>query len=298
MIDRARIDASPPVDNTRGALLLMVAALFFTGEVVAVRLLDGGASDGQIVFARAVVQFLVVAVWIGLRHPGLVRTRRPGLHLVRGVTSLLCWWLYYRSFQALDLALATILIFSTSLFVVLLAGPILGERVSRLRWSMTVLGFLGITVASAPNVTGSQAAVLGVFAGLGAALAASALIFQNRILARTEATATIMLYIGAVATLGTLPVMLAAWRPLGAETLLLLALSGGFGTAGMVLTIEAYRVGEVSALAPFPYLRLVFSVLAGALLFAEWPGIHTVCGAALIVVSALVLARSEARPVG
>lgn len=295
---RADAPAAAPVDNVRGAVLLVAAALFFTCEVVAVRLLDGRATDGQIVFARAIMQFAVVSLWILPRRPGLLRTRRPGLHLLRGLTSLLCWWLYYRSFQALDLALATILTFSTSLFVVLLAGPILGERVGRLRWAMTVLGFAGIALATAPDLGAADAAPLGVAAGLGAALAASALIFQNRILSRTEATATIMFYIGLVATLGTLPVMLSDWQAIDAGVLWLLALSGSLGTAGMLFTIEAYRVGEVSALAPFPYLRLVFSMTAGLLLFAEMPGPHTLLGALVIVVSALAVTRGEARPPG
>ena len=298
MIPRGGGTQAAAVDNLRGAAFLVAAAAFFTAEVVAVRMLGGRATDGQIVFARAVMQLAVVSLWILPGRRGLLRTRRPGLHLLRGLTSLLCWWLYYRSFQALDLALATILTFSTSLFVVLLAGPILGERVSGLRWAMTVLGFAGIAVATVPDIGGSGAAPLGVAAGLGAALAASALIFQNRILARTESTATIMFYIGLVATLGTLPVLLADWRPVEGGVLLLLALSGGLGTAGMLFTIEAYRVGEVSALAPFPYLRLVFSMAAGVLLFAELPGVHTMLGAILIVVSALAVTRGEARPPG
>jgi drug/metabolite transporter (DMT)-like permease len=232
------------------------------------------------------------------RDPGLLATRRPGLHLLRGLTSLLCWWLYYYSFQALGLALATILTFTSSLFVVFFAGPILGERVGRLRWAMTLLGFAGIALATAPDLSGAGAALLGVLAGLGAALAAAALIFQNRILSRTEPTATIMLYIGIVATLGTLPVMVADWSPLKVDALALLAISGGLGTAGMLFTIEAYRVGEVSALAPFPYLRLVFSALAGFVLFAEVPGPHALGGAVLIVAAALIVTRGEARPPG
>lgn len=288
---------SVTVDNLRGAILLTVAAVFFTAEVVAIRLLEGRAADSQIVFARAIVQFLAVSFWIAAGNLRLLRTRRPGLHLLRGLTSLLCWWLYYRSFQTLDLALATILTFTSSLFVVLLAGPVLGEKVGPWRWSMTVLGFAGIAVATLPNLGGEYSAdvPLGVAAGLGAAFAASALIFQNRILARTEPTITIMFYISAVATAGTLPAMLADPTPLTPEVLMLLALAGGFGTAGMFLTIEAYRAGEVSALAPFPYLRLVFSALAGFVLFAETPGPNTLAGAALIVVSAIVITRRDAR---
>lgn len=286
------------VNNLRGALCLMAAALFFTGDVVAVRLLEGDASDGQIVFARASVQLVVIGAWIAATQPGLLRTQRPGLHALRGLTSLICWWLYYRSFQSLDLALATILTFSTSLFVVLFAGPVLGEIVGRLRWAMTLLGFAGIAVATVPDLAGTQAAPLGVAAGLGAALAAAVLIFQNRVLSRSEPTVTIMFYIGLVTTLGTLPVLLASWRPLEAEAVLLLTLSGALGTAGMLFTIEAYRLGEVSALAPFPYLRLVFSAFAGLVLFAEVPGLHSAVGAALIVISAVVMARAEARSSG
>ncbi|MEM9011896.1 MAG: DMT family transporter [Pseudomonadota bacterium] len=283
------------MDNLRGALLLAAGALFFTFEVVAVRMLDSRASDGQIVFARAAMQLLVVSLWIAARHPSALRTRRPALHLVRGLTSLLCWWLYYRSFQELDLALATLLTFSSSLFVVLLARPVLGERVGGLRWAVTLLGFCGIALAATPDLTGVEASPLGLAAGLGAALAAAALILQNRILARTERTVTIMFYIALVATLGTLPVILSDWRPLGVEPLIWLVLSGGLGTAGMLFTIEAYRVGEVSALAPFPYLRLVFSALAGLVLFAEVPTPHALGGAVLIFVTVLIAGRAEGR---
>lgn len=294
----AQPGAQAPVDNLRGAVLLVIAAVFFTGDVVAVRLLDGRASNGQIVFFRAAVQLAAVAVWIGLRAPSLLRTRRPALHLLRGLTSLLCWWLYYRSFQMLDLALATVLTFSASLFVVVFAGPVLGERVGPIRWSMALLGFAGIALATLPGILASSAGAtpLGVAAGLGSALAAAALIFQNRVLSRTEPTATIMFYIALVATLGTLPVFLSGTTgPIGGEVLLLLLTAGGLGTAGMVFTIEAYRVGEVSALAPFPYLRLVFSALAGLLLFAEWPGPLTWAGAVLIVLSALIVTRRTER---
>lgn len=292
---RAAAAGAVPARNLRGAVLLAAGAVFFTIEVVAVRMLDGRASDGQIVFARAAMQLLVVSVWIAACHPTALRTRRPALHVLRGLTSLLCWWLYYRSFQELDLALATLLTFSSSLFVVLLAGPILGERVSGTRWAATVLGFCGIALAALPDLTGVEASPLGLAAGLGAALAAAALILQNRILARTEQTVTIMFYIALVATLGTLPVVASDWRGLEFAALLWLLLAGGLGTAGMLFTIEAYRVGEVSALAPFSYLRLVFSALAGLVLFAEVPTMHVVGGALLIFVTVLMSGRAEAR---
>jgi len=284
--------AGAKVDNRRGALLLAAAALVFTGEVTMVRLLGDAASNGQIVFSRAAVQLIVVATWIVLRDPGLARTARPRLHLLRGLTSLVCWWLYYRSFQVLDLGLATTLTFTTSLFVVAFAPLVLRERVGRARWLATAFGFGGVALASG---VGSVALEAGIVYGLGAAAAAAVLVFLNRMLARTEATATIMLWIGVVATLGTLPGVLLDWRPLDAEALGLVLLAGALGTGGMVLTIEAYRVGEVSALAPFPYLRIVFALAAGYALFAERIAASTLAGAGVIIVCAFVASRGERR---
>ena len=274
----------PQIDNRRGALLLVAAAAIFTGEVIAVRLLGDGATSGQIVFSRGFVQLLVVGAWIALRDPGLVRTGRPGLHLARGLTSLVCWLLYYRSFQALDLALATTLTFTTSLFAVALAPLVLGERVGPARWVLTLLGFCGVALAS--GVTGVSFDP-NILLGLGAALAGAVLIFLNRILSRTEKTPTIMLWISVVACLGTAPFAVLDWQPLDAKALILLAVAGGCGTVGMMLTIEAYRVGEVSALAPFPYTRIVFAIAAGALLFGETMSAATLAGAAIIVACAM-----------
>lgn len=290
MSHAARLPLTIP-DNGRGALLLACAAAAFTAEVTVVRHLSADVSNAQVVFARAIVQLVMVGAWVLWRDPALIRTRRPGLHLARGLTSLACWALYYRSFQALDLALATTLTFTTSLFVVALAGPVLGERVGAWRWALTVVGFLGVALAVQPGAAGFAP---GVLLGLASAVFAAVLVFLNRILSRTEATATIMLWIGIVATLGTFPGLIADGRiPMAADALRL-ALAGGFGTLGMTLTVSAYRIGEVSALAPFPYLRLVFGLAVGWLLFAEVPAVTTLGGAAIIVACALLVGRGEA----
>lgn len=278
--------------NLRGALLLTAAALMFTAEVIGVRLVSGAASDGQIVFARGAVQLALVAPLVALRGWGMLATRRPGLHLARGLVSLFCWWLYYRSFQALELSLATTLTFSTSLFVVLLAGPVLGERVGGFRWATTLAGFAGVAIAS-----GALSARLdpAVSLGLGAAASGAVLVVLNRLLARTEATLAIMFYIGVITTLGTAPLAMLDWRPLSVETAALLFTSSLLGACGMFLTIEAYRVGEVSALAPIPYVRLVFAAIASWLLFADLPATDTIAGGAVIVICALAATGRERR---
>lgn len=282
--------SATPVDNQRGAALLVAAAAVFTADVTVLRYLSPEVPFGQIIFFRSVSQLLIVAIWIAVRQELNFGSPRWRMLVLRGLTSLVCWWLYYASFQALDLALASTLTFTTSLFVVVMAPFVLSERLGWTRGLATVFGFVGVALAS--GVTGLRVEP-GVLLGLGSAFAAAILIFQNRVLARTEHTATIMFWIGLVASLGTAPGAVLGWTEVGPPDLFILALAGTLATLGMLLTVEAYRFEEVSALAPFPYARILFALAAGYFLFAETVEATELLGAAIIVVCALL--ASEGR---
>jgi drug/metabolite transporter (DMT)-like permease len=276
-------------NNLKGAILLVVASAFFTVEVALVRYAGTRVNEAQIIFCRAFAQLvLVTGFYLWTRRWFELRTKRIGLHLIRGLLSVGSWWLYYLSFRVLDLTLATTLTFTTQLFSVAFAGPVLGERVTPARIVATVVGFLGVLVATG---VGSAAFDPLVFIGITSAIAGTAIIFLSRALTATETTASILFYIGLITSLGALPVLIAWWippDPLGIALIVLGAVAGG---TGMALMIEAYRVGEVSALAPFPYLRLVFAMGVGWLVFAEVPGLHTVFGSVIVVLAALVISR-------
>lgn len=281
-----------PVNNRRGAVLLVAAAAIFTADVTALRYLSPDVPFGQIIFFRSLSQLLIVALWIGVRsglHYGSPRWR---MLVLRGLTSLVCWWLYYASFQTLDLALASTLTFTTSLFVVVMAPFVLCEQIGWKRGLTTLFGFVGVVLASA--ATGLQVEP-GVLLGLGSAFAAAILIFQNRVLARTEQTATIMFWIGLVATLGTAPGAALSCTALSLPDLAILALAGSLATLGMLMTVEAYRYGEVSALAPFPYARILFALGAGYFLFSETIHLTELLGAGVIVLCGFLASERRRR---
>lgn len=277
--------AAAQINNPYGAVLLIAAAGVFTADVIVLRYLSPEVPFALIIFARALSQLVIVALWIAVRNPVLYRSARWPKLVVRGVTSLVCWWLYYASFQKLELGLASTLTFTSSLFVVALAPFVLGERLGPKRLVTTIVGFAGVIIAS--DVNGFRIET-GVLLGLGSAFAAALLIFQNRVLARSEHTATIMFWIGLVATIGTLPGAVAGWTAVTLPDALLLMLAGTLGTVGMLFTVEAYRFGEVSALATFPYVRLFFALVAGYLLFGETVSGREVLGAVVIVICGLV----------
>jgi drug/metabolite transporter (DMT)-like permease len=280
------------INNRYGAALLVAAAGLFTLDVTVLRFLSPGVPFAQIIFFRSACQLVIVALWIGATRPALFGSTRWPRLVLRGLTSLLCWWLYYASFQRLELALASTLTFTTSLFVVAMAPFVLGERIGVWRWLTTGAGFIGVILAS--EITGLNIEP-GVLFGLGSAFAAAILIFQNRVLARTEHTATIMFWIGLVATVGTMPMAIASWAGLAVVDALLLVTASTLATVAMLLTVEAYRFGEVSALATFPYLRILFAIGVGYFVFAEIATPRELIGAAIIVICGL-LANEKRRP--
>ena len=280
------------INNRYGAALLVAAAGLFTLDVTVLRFLSPGVPFAQIIFFRSACQLVIVALWIGATRPALFGSTRWPRLVLRGLTSLLCWWLYYASFQRLELALASTLTFTTSLFVVAMAPFVLGERIGVWRWLTTGAGFIGVILAS--KITGLNIEP-GVLFGLGSAFAAAILIFQNRVLARTEHTATIMFWIGLVASVGTMPMAIASWTGLAAVDALLLVTASTLATVGMLLTVEAYRFGEVSALATFPYLRILFAIGVGYFVFAEIATPRELIGVAIIVICGL-LANEKRRP--
>ena len=85
------------------------------------------------------------------------------------------------------------------------------------------------------------------------------------------------------------------WQtPVGIEWLML-ALIGALTTIGMTGFVRAFSVGEANAVGPIEYIRLIYAAIIGYAFFAEIPSLWTLIGAIVIVVSALYIARDEAR---
>jgi drug/metabolite transporter (DMT)-like permease len=285
---------SPAFIKARGhgwaVALLTFAALLFTLEVALVRYVGHSATAQQVIFCRALPQLAIMSAWFawnGRWHE--LRTSHPKLHAARGIISLAVWWLYYQSFIRLDLALATTLTFTTQLFVVALAGPVLGEKVGLRRAMLALIGFAGVLVATGLGTVRFDPAIL---YGLTNAVGSAAIVFLTRTLTRTESVASILFYIGLITSSVWLVVVILYPTPIAVLDLALIVLAGMIGTAGMCVMLEAYRIGEVSALAPVPYVRLAFALVVGFFVFQEVPSWSTMLGAGIIVLAAVGASRN------
>jgi drug/metabolite transporter (DMT)-like permease len=73
------------------------------------------------------------------------------------------------------------------------------------------------------------------------------------------------------------------------QGLALMAGASLFGIAGYGALTQAMRTGQVSAVTPFRYTRIVFALAVGVLVFGERPDALTLAGSALIVACGLTL---------
>jgi drug/metabolite transporter (DMT)-like permease len=198
--------------------------------------------------------------------------------------------LFYVAFALLPMVVATTLTFTQALFLTLLAAVVLGERIGPRRIGATVVGFLGVLVVMRPDLTGFDPSML---VALACALGAALTMLCTRQLGRTESRLTIMCYVSLFSTLYlTLPALW-TWQPVAPGQWGWLLVLGLAATLGQFLMVGAFVLGEASALAPIDYVRLVFTAIAGYIVFAEVPDAWTWIGSAIIIASALYVTYRE-----
>ncbi|MET0277731.1 MAG: DMT family transporter [Pseudorhodoplanes sp.] len=275
-----------------GIGLMCVAVFSFSFLDAIAKYLNAYMDTLQVVWARYTGGFvLTLLVFNPLSHPGLLRTKRPILQVVRAmllVSSTLSNFLAFRYLQ-LDQALS--ILFSTPFLVAILAGPMLGEWIGWRRWLAILVGFSGVLLVTRPNAGGVHWAAL---YSLASAVFYSFYIIATRLLTGTDRTDTMLFYsnlVGAVVMLPVLPFV--GSIPDNPWLLVLMATFGAFGSFGHYLLIAAHRLAPASSLAPFMYTQLVWAILLGYLIFADVPNSWTLAGAGVVVASGLYLLHRE-----
>jgi drug/metabolite transporter (DMT)-like permease len=268
------------------APLLITAAFFGTLEATFIRLIGDRLGLGQMLIFRSGAQVLLVCALGGMftgKGVGMLRTARLRGHIARGSLSAIVWWCTFMNFRSLDMPLATTLSFSSQLFILLLAWPVIGERITAEKAVMAFIGFLGVVVAvELWNPSGLDWRIA---YGLTGSCLGALMILITRSLSLTDKTETIMFYMALIVFLSAVPQAALDWRPIDSGLLAELVLLSVFGTMGTFLMVEAYRRAEASALAPFPYTRFIFAVTLGHMVFGDPIKTATIAGAGLIAFS-------------
>lgn len=241
--------------------------------------------------------FIVLAVALYARAAGLVlRTRLWGAHFARsaaGVSSLL---LFLYCLAHAPLSTAVTLNYTSPLFLALITGLILRERVSPLALAAILVGFSGVVVLLQPG--GADTPLLAGLSGLaGGAVSALAYLGIRRLAAAGEPDWRTVFYfalLGLVTGLPLLPWIGASLPPL-ADLPLLLAVGASALGAQLAMT-AAYARGPTLVAATLSYSGVLFAALLEVVLWSQMPPLSGWVGMTAIVAAGVmtVLARRPA----
>ena len=254
----------------------------------------------EIMFWRQFITLPIAIAWVlATGGIGLLATRRPGTHMLRGLYGTIGMVLNFGAVILLPLAEATTLNFTVPIWAVLLSILLLKEKVGIWRWSAVLLGFAGIVVIAQPG--SGHFPLYGALVGLGAAFMIALISIQIADLNRTDKPLTIVFYFALLTSVVTAPALPFVMTAHDADAWLLLLAIGLTGALGQLLLTAALRFGAVASVIVMDYSGLFWATLYGWLWFDALPPTSTWLGVPLIVGAGLVIAWREhhlARPAG
>ncbi|SFI62129.1 DMT family transporter [Celeribacter neptunius] len=281
--------------NLKGALLMVLAMGCFALEDMAIKRATAHLPVGEVLVlfglgGMAVFSILTLRRRERIIHPVMaekVMILRAGFEIMG------------RVFFTLSLALTALsttsaILQATPLMVAAAGVVFFHERVTLTRWALIALGFLGVLLVIRPGLDGfTPLSILAVLGMIG---------FAGRDLT-TRAAPTVLSYaqlgvtgFAALVASGLLLTLLyGGWIWPSAPDLGFVALAVIVGVSAYTALTMAMRMGELSVVTPFRYIRLLFAMALGALVFGERPDALELAGGAVIVGAGVLLMLTARR---
>ena len=280
-------------NNAKGIVLMLFSMASFALGDTFVKTSGSFLSPAQIMFfliSGGLILFALIAVAKGenLKEP---RAFAPVL-LLRYCTEMIGLLGMIMALTSVPLSIVGAVTQASPILVAVGAVIFLRETVSWRRWSSIAIGFCGVVLVIQPWGESLDYAVLwAVLALVGFSVRdlvtrltppdiASASLATFTMVAALPFTATWVLFTGEKFFPAEIN-----WIIVGCMVIL--------GSVGYLLLITSLRLGELSAIMPFRYSRIVFLLIFGVLFFGESPSLSMLLGSALVIVSGIYLMWRE-----
>jgi drug/metabolite transporter (DMT)-like permease len=293
----SHVPPAPPLVSNRP--LLGIGLMCVAGTVLPFmngfgKLLAQDYPPEQIIWARLVSHLLwVMALFVPRIGLALFHTRRPGLQVARSMTMLISTTLFFFALPFIGLAKASVINFVSPFLVMLLAAPMLRERLVLGRFLAVLVGFAGVVLVIRPGADVFQWAAVVIFISAGFYSLYQVL---TRMVAADDRPETSILYsvlAGAICMSILMPwsfVMPKTWLHA-----LIMASLGLIGAIGHYCIARALTYADAGVVSPFNYVQLIGAVAVGYALFGDLPDSWTWAGAAVIIAAGLYIGWTESR---
>jgi len=246
---------------------------------------------GEVLFFRGFCGMIPIFFLIPKeRYFNFYKTNRPFLHFKRCVSGLVAIVAIFIALRNLPLATVVSITFAAPIFTTIMSIFFLSEKVGLYRWLAVLVGFIGILIISEPGFSSLNFYyIYPIIFCLGLSYVAIAI----KQLSSTEPVWLIGLYFSfsiMIMSFFTLP---QGWIMPNLKDLFLLCMVGILGGLANLWLTQSYKFAEVSLVTPLKYLALLFAIFFGYIFWDETPTIKTLLGAALVIISSIIIFRRE-----
>lgn len=250
--------------------------------------------------AVALTRYAIGAVLLGVllwRREGRAgfRLGHWRWHLMRGFAVALATVAFFSALFVMPMAEATSITFTSPMLTVVLAAPVLGERIRPVAVLAMLLAFAGVVIVLRPSFAELGPAAL---LPLGSALGMSLLMLGNRAVAGTGSALAMQFSVAALAVpLLGLATLAGHWSGLpqyhvGAVDWTILARCAAVACTASTAHWLIFRATErtgAARVAPMSYVQMIVALALGAVVFGDWPDAVALAGSAVIIGAGLLL---------
>ncbi len=274
----------------RAVLWALAAAAAFSTMGAMGKLAAETLHPFEVTFFRCFIGLVLVMPMV-VGTAGAFRTRRLSVHLMRGTLSVVSMLSLFYAMANIPLAMATAILFTRPIWMLVLAWLFLRERVGADRWIAAAVGFSGVIVMVQPWQVGEVSMAFGWALVAAISIAGVQTFIKN--MSGSETGSTVIFYFALITSAATFGPAIAVWRTPGVWELALLVVVAIAGNLSQYFAVKSYRLADASAVASVDYVQLVFAGAYGFALFGERPSVATVAGALIIVAASLYIVRRE-----
>jgi drug/metabolite transporter (DMT)-like permease len=248
---------------------------------------------GEVMFTRSLSSLIVCSAFmLPITGLSVFATKRPRDHIARGVSQSISQTFTVLAFSMMPLAGAIAINFSAPLFSGLISVLWLKERAGTARWGALLLGFLGVLIVVKPGADTFQ---LGALFALANAVMYGSVTVAVRGMSRTESANTLLMWQMVTLAVFHSFLLVFGFRWPTPQHAVLLVSSGVANAAAQYLWTKALHAAPATAVSPFYYFLLVWSLALGFLVWGDVPTVSLLVGSGIVVASGLFLLYREAQ---
>ena len=281
----------------KGIFCMILVGLISNTNDIITRLVGDNINSIEIAFFRFFFSTLSFLPIIITKGKNFYKTNYIILHIIRALIGFCAVTLWCYGVNKTPLAVVSTIALMIPLFILPIASLILKEKIGWQRIIASFIGFLGVTfiIFKPSNIENLSLNILaiGVIYLLTSAILFATSDIMNKIMIKTENPLTLIFYFSLGTTIISIIPTYQVWIFPNITELIYLFILGSGGNLILYFLIKAFSYSDVSALAPYKYLELIFSIIFGIIIFQEIPQLNTWIGISIIIPSTFAVAYYE-----